>query len=151
MPIYTIRDTATLRIFSLSPQVVGAITQRTDGTVTTYTTMNGVSDAADAPVVGDYMVSMTYDTSGIPYALTARVAGEVVLDIRGVTGFSDTDDYIVTVTEYAESDCEIANIGQSKVCARHQCGKDPPPPYRSRVQFSLMLSASSRSPVVIEL
>lgn len=108
--------------------------------------MNDLSD--DALVIGDYLVRTNGHEDGVPYSLAARVAGEVVLETRGVS-VREAQEFTVTVTEYAESDCKLEDIGQSDINDCHEYGKSLPAACRSRVQFAKCFSSSSGTPPTI--
>lgn len=46
----------------------------------------------------------------MPYALTALVAGEMVLDIINTTTPNQVQAYVVTVMEYVECDCNVEDM-----------------------------------------
>ena len=92
-------------------QDVGIISKSEDETVYMYTSLNGLSIDTD-PVLGDYTVNIRGGDAGVPYAMTVLVAGEMVLDIVNRTIPTVTHEYVFTVAEYAESDCNVEDMGE---------------------------------------
>lgn len=85
----------------------------------TFTLQNGLS-TEDDEVLGTYSAWITNGEAGTPWVLSARIAGELVWAEIGVIpeGYLPDEDrirYNVTLTEYAESTCDIELYGMLRV------------------------------------
>lgn len=79
----------------------------------TYILLNGLSVDTDA-VLGDYTVWGRYAQEDAMYTITARSGGELLWVVGGTVGKDgETPRFTATVTEYAESDCNIPAYGEA--------------------------------------
>lgn len=78
----------------------------------TYVLLNGLSVDSDA-VLGDYTVWGKYAQDDALYTITARSGSELLWVVGGTVGKNgETPEFVATVTDYAESDCNIPAYGK---------------------------------------
>lgn len=78
----------------------------------TFILLNGLSNENDE-VLGDYTAWVSNGEEGVRWVLTARSGGELLWEREGeVTSAYDSDKYTATVTDYAESNCDIDAYGE---------------------------------------
>lgn len=93
----------------------------------TFTLQNGLS-TEDDEVLGTYSAWITNGEAGTPWVLSARRAGELVWAEFGFIpeGYLPDEDrtrYNITVTEYAESTCDIELYGMQRVNVTSTVGR----------------------------